>query len=102
MPKEVKCQPSNRKRRLLPWQMQPQEESGKWMKRNFVRQIIKPPRKSSFHQGFAAIPNGFENRIRQLELVNCLLSGSARKVNLISEILDGRKTESEIINKTPP
>jgi hypothetical protein len=35
------------------------------------------------------------------ELVNCLLSGYARKADLSSEIIDGREIESEIINKTP-
>jgi hypothetical protein len=100
------CQTSNLKdgvnQCLHPWQMQPQDEIGNWklVTRNFVREIIKIPRRSSFNRGLSAITNGFENRLSQLEFVNCLLSGSARKVDLISEILDGRETESEMIFKT--
>jgi hypothetical protein len=82
--------------------VQPQEEIGKWMKRNFAIKIIKTGRRSSPNRGFAAITNGFENRITELELVNCLLSASARKIDSISERLDGREIESEIIDKTPP
>jgi hypothetical protein len=44
----------------------------------------------------------FGSRISKPELVNCLLSECARKVDLITEILDGRENESEIINKTIP
>jgi hypothetical protein len=75
---------------------------GNWIKRNFVIQITKTPRISSSNRGTAAITNGFENRISNPEFVNCLLSGCARKVDSISEILEGEETESEITNKTPP
>jgi hypothetical protein len=83
--------------------MQPQEAIGHWKvdEKKFRQINHNNTKKKFFYRGFAAITNGFENRIRKLELGNCLLSGSARKVDVISETFDGRETESEIINKTP-
>jgi hypothetical protein len=89
------CQTSNEKeglkRCLLPGRCNRMRklEIENWMKRNFVRQITKTPRKSSLTRKVAAITNRFENRISKLALVNCLLSVSARKGDLLSEISDG-------------
>jgi hypothetical protein len=104
MLKEVKWQRSNLKRwrKTMPSSLADATPRGNWMKRSVVIEITKTQRTNSFNRGSAVSTNGFENRTSKLELANCLLSGSARKVDLISEVLDGRETESEIINKTPP
>jgi hypothetical protein len=84
------------------WNRDRKFKFGKSMRINFVIKIRKNLRTNSLNRGLAVIPNGFENRIRRSELVNLLLSGCLTKVDSISEILDGRETESEIINKRHP